>query len=126
MKLLSLLTYALIPVAGLTDTASTDKSPVCWSLKYALDVNWKISISPVPKDDIGPLCHELWKGLKRHWLCTVFRPNDCGAWRNDSTPGGEPLDGVRWHFHTTALCNPGMVESAYWEATHNKYGVIQC
>lgn len=126
MKLLSLLTCSMATLVGLIGMA-TAGGPVCWWTHDSFTRHYKIKISPVPKEEVGPLCHEFWKNLKGHWLCTVSSPHGCGPWTNTTFPDkGVKLEGVEWKFTVIRGCNSGMVESAFWGATKNKYGAIDC
>lgn len=33
---------------------------------------------------------------------------------------------MKWTFRPYMFCNKGHVESAWWEATRNRFGAIQC
>ncbi|KAG8169928.1 hypothetical protein KVR01_000673 [Diaporthe batatas] len=80
---------------------------------------YQIFIYDVPPESIDGICGGLWAGLKRHWLCTVSSPHTCGNLRDGD---GKTLV---WNFHVAPyLCNKGMVQSAFWEATKNKFGAI--
>nr|XP_036586760.1 uncharacterized protein CTRU02_03348 [Colletotrichum truncatum]KAF6797317.1 hypothetical protein CTRU02_03348 [Colletotrichum truncatum] len=62
------------------------------------------------------MCGDFWTGLNQFkHSCTV------------SVPNCENVDGVlNLRFMTASSCNAGMIASAWWEATKNKYGNIQC
>lgn len=49
----------------------------------------------------------------------VHRPNSCGPGKHNATD----LD---LRFKTSHACQVGMVHSAFWEGTENKYGGIKC
>ncbi|KAG8162043.1 hypothetical protein KVR01_007808 [Diaporthe batatas] len=125
MKLPSLLTCSSVTLVGLVGMATADA--VCARNNYALEKKWVVTIAPVPKDQVGPTCHELWKGLKRQWLlCMVMSPHGCEEYYNDKGHLGPVGNGLQWVFTTGLLCNAGMVESAFWEATHNNHGAVDC
>ena len=70
-------------------------------------------------DDISGVCGKLWENLNRFWGagCHAYTPT-CGARGH-----GNPL---YWEFGGAAGCNSGMVESSWWEATHNRWGSLHC
>ncbi|KAI9853772.1 MAG: hypothetical protein M1813_001814 [Trichoglossum hirsutum] len=74
-----------------------------------------VRVDNVP--NISDVCGGLWDNLKYFAACVASEPS-CGA-----VGPGNPL---QWKFNVGAGCNGGMVESAWWEATHNKYGSISC
>lgn len=50
-----------------------------------------------------------------------------GCLRSRAYCGGLEADRtLYWHFRVPLGCNPGMIEAIWWEATRNKYGVINC
>lgn len=128
MKLLSLLTCSMVTLVGLIGMATAappDSQPQCQRTGDYFTKHYNIFIAPLPKKEIGPLCDTFWKKLKRHWLCTVSSPHGCGPWTN-STRGANGTEGVKWEFTVFKGCNSGMVESAFWEATKNRHGGIDC
>ncbi|POS74274.1 hypothetical protein DHEL01_v207337 [Diaporthe helianthi] len=81
--------------------------------------NYKVVIRKVAKTEVPHLCHLLWNNLRRFQiLCLVSSPS-CEP---GSIIPGEPA--LIWKFTTAAFCNSGCIASAYWESTHNKYGVL--
>ncbi|KAL1871424.1 hypothetical protein Daus18300_004791 [Diaporthe australafricana] len=71
-------------------------------------------------ENIGTICHHFWNGLKQFGAaCMVHRPNSCGPGKHNETD----LD---LRFKTSHACQVGMVHSAFWEGTENKYGSISC
>ena len=68
------------------------------------------------------ICGGLWDNLKHFSDCLVATDSNCEP--------GEGYDGqdydMIWSFGTMSICNPGMVESAWWEATKNEWGAIDC
>ncbi|PGH12249.1 hypothetical protein AJ79_04429 [Helicocarpus griseus UAMH5409] len=70
-------------------------------------------------DDIPGICGGLWDNLNRFPACASSSQTSCGQGSNG--PGH-----LHWEFTVTIYCNPGMVESAWWEATRNRFGAITC
>jgi hypothetical protein len=101
---------------GLTLTATAYGSASCattaaiWGI-----VGYAIGATGV--EDIPKTCGDLWQGLKQFHDCIGVGIASCGK---DS-------DGkLVWNFTNGSGCNKGMVQSAWWEATKNKYGAIDC
>ncbi|KXH36088.1 hypothetical protein CNYM01_10333 [Colletotrichum nymphaeae SA-01] len=69
-------------------------------------------------DDVPKVCGDLWTKLRRHSGCLAASDASCRA----GTDKGELI----WHFVASTFCNVGMVQSAWWEATHNEYGAVEC
>lgn len=73
-------------------------------------------------DDVGMRCDRLWSGLANHrFLCTVTKPNCQRSEIHEK--------GLEWSFTAGMGCDVGCVQSAFWEATRNKFGsldVSQC
>ncbi|KAK2603061.1 hypothetical protein N8I77_009545 [Diaporthe amygdali] len=122
MKFPALLNASMLLFAGIVGTVTAE--PVCWRRDELLGFNWKVYIAPVPPEDIGHICHKFWGGLKQFVHCTVYTPNSCGPWTN--TTYGNNEDGLVANFWTNILCNDGMMEAAFWEATKNQYGAMTC
>ncbi|KAF9871456.1 hypothetical protein CkaCkLH20_11103 [Colletotrichum karsti] len=113
MKLSTLLTSTTALLAtNLVGTAHAGAA--CMSSNKAGTKFWEINIDDV--DDVKAVCGLLWDNLARWPGCTVNRPNGCG-----SPFGG---NNVYMYFSTSLVCNKGMVKSAFWHATHNRYGSI--
>ncbi|KAK1596421.1 uncharacterized protein LY79DRAFT_657291 [Colletotrichum navitas] len=73
--------------------------------------------APVP--DITSTCGALWDNLRRFPSCALVFGPWCGP--------HPKLDGVlTWKLTLPAYCNRGMVESAWWEATFNRFGGLDC
>ena len=69
--------------------------------------------------DVPGVCGGLWDNLKAFpWNCAVLADADCHAEGDGHT--------LKWTFTTWQACNEGMVESAWWEATQNKWGFQRC
>lgn len=93
----------------------------CQRRKAAAGMTWeyKIYVQMVPKWNWDMLCEKLWRELKQFQaLCMVSKAH-CGV---AGMPGEDLDDIVKWEFQAGLGCNPGAVEAAYWEATHNIYG----
>ncbi|TEA12008.1 hypothetical protein C8034_v006841 [Colletotrichum sidae] len=114
MKFQALLAAFLVTLAGLVSTVLADAA--CIRSANGGSVFWEIKIDRVP--DVGKVCHYLWQGLRRHIACVVTQPNGCDS----------PFDGdeLYMYFTTSLVCNTGMVESAFWHATSNDYGPVDC
>ncbi|OAL07749.1 hypothetical protein IQ06DRAFT_342457 [Phaeosphaeriaceae sp. SRC1lsM3a] len=82
--------------------------------QFAADFD--ITASGVP--DIPGTCGGLWDNLKRF--------ADCIGVGNNEFCREEENGDLRWHFQNGASCNAGMVESAWYEATKNEYGPLDC
>ncbi|KAK3356364.1 hypothetical protein B0T25DRAFT_516045 [Lasiosphaeria hispida] len=67
--------------------------------------------------DISGVCGGLWDNLKRFSACSASA-TFCGARGGDNH--------LVWEFSVPSVCNGGMVESTWWEATHNNWGGIDC
>jgi hypothetical protein len=72
--------------------------------------------------NVPGVCGGLWHNIKRFSACQVISNQSCGP--------GEGYDGrhydMIWRFGSVSICNRGMVHSAWWEATKNKWGSISC
>lgn len=81
---------------------------------------YTISANDIP--DVPGTCGGLWDNLKHFSSCLLISSPKCDP--------GEGYDGQKydmiWHFGSTSICNEGMVESAWYEATKNQYGSINC
>lgn len=68
-------------------------------------------------DDVGAVCHRLWKGLAQHrFLCPVSKAS-CEKHMIYEK-------GLEWRFRVGLGCDVGCVQSAFWEATRNKFGAL--
>jgi hypothetical protein len=67
--------------------------------------------------DISGICGALWDNLKRFSQCSASA-SFCGARGTDNH--------IEWEFTAPSICNGGMVESTWWEATRNNLGGIDC
>lgn len=76
---------------------------------------WQIDIPNIPEsDDINVICNRLFRELEVWTICGLAKPFSCWEGHNRT---------LKWHFGTTIFCNPGMIQSAFWEATNkNQYG----
>ena len=77
-------------------------------------ISWVVVAGGVP--DISGICGGLWDNLHRFSECSVSHPY-CGPDVNGA---------LKWEFTVPAICNAGMVESTWWEATANNWGSIDC
>ncbi|WYZ46322.1 hypothetical protein EsH8_IX_000547 [Colletotrichum jinshuiense] len=68
--------------------------------------------------DVPAVCGGLWDNLKRFVPCAVPVDATC---REGEQPGS-----LIWHFKASTGCNAGMIGSAWWEATRNEFGGLQC
>ncbi|KAK4616189.1 hypothetical protein CLAFUW4_09743 [Fulvia fulva] len=73
--------------------------------------------APQPIPDISGVCGGLWDNLGGWSQCSASE-SSCGV-------VGQYND-LQWKFTVPSICNHGMVESAWWEATENAYGDLQC
>ncbi|OHF03159.1 hypothetical protein CORC01_01543 [Colletotrichum orchidophilum] len=68
-------------------------------------------------DLVPALCGQLWDKLKRFPACHTSLNVACeNKWEGE----------LNWRFQVMGYCNHGMVESAWYEATANRWGMIQC
>ncbi|WYZ37594.1 hypothetical protein EsH8_II_001100 [Colletotrichum jinshuiense] len=74
-------------------------------------------ITAVVDEDIGSICHRLWHNLERFQICKTITSESCAD-------GG--LSYLNWAFTVGPGCNPGMVNSAWWETTRGRYGNVYC
>ncbi|EFQ30942.1 hypothetical protein CGRA01v4_08638 [Colletotrichum graminicola] len=69
--------------------------------------------------DIPGTCGALWDNLRRFPSCAIIFNAWCGP--------HPKMDGVLiWKLSLPAYCNRGMIESAWWEATFNSFGGLNC
>lgn len=127
MKLPVLLTALVLPLAIQGNDVDPPHwewtNPVCWREHHGLSFEWKVSISPVPQEKVGDICHKFWRGLRQFGQCSATS-TDCSPWNNNTY--GLQKHGVKAHFWTSVFCNGGMVQAAFWEGTHNDYGGLNC
>jgi hypothetical protein len=69
--------------------------------------------------DIPAVCGGLWSNLRRFTECHALAGTSCGQ-------GSKGAGHMHWQLNISLLCNAGMVHSAWWEATRNKWGAIDC
>ncbi|GJC78025.1 hypothetical protein ColLi_00863 [Colletotrichum liriopes] len=117
-----------VPSPGSEDAAriafiQNDVRAICQHREVPLDVVHSYSVmsnpflDPVP--DIPKTCGDLWSNLRRHPGCAAASDARCHE--------HEDMKGVLvWHFGVSLFCDNGMVGSAWWEATHNEFGNLQC
>jgi hypothetical protein len=111
---LTAITTALV-AATLTERANAWTSCAHATQGGLIIQEWTVSASDVP--DIPGTCGGLWDNLKRFPDCIGISAPGC------YDQGGNTLV---WQFNVGISCNPGMVESAWWEATQNQYGALDC
>jgi hypothetical protein len=111
MQLPSLSVLALATVAAFGDTAS---AATCIQTMLATHIVYTVVATEVSN---GPgVCGGLWSNLRRFGLCSASETS-CEA---------DDRGRLVWKFTVTIGCNKGMVHSAWWEATQNKWGGISC
>ncbi|KAK7923672.1 hypothetical protein PG985_007743 [Apiospora marii] len=100
--------------AGLGFVAAARAATKCIQFKVQSGNDYAVGADGV--DDIPGICGGLWDNLKHSGACPVLGMHSCGA------EGA----GLVWKFGVTDFCNRGHVESAWWEATKNRWGAIHC
>ncbi|KZL87967.1 hypothetical protein CI238_12599 [Colletotrichum incanum] len=78
-------------------------------------------ISAVVNESPSRICGRLWHNLSRFRSCGAITK----AWCEDNSVEGGDMH-LNWGFTLTLLCDPGCVNSAWFEATRNRYGAIDC
>ncbi|KAK2000146.1 hypothetical protein LX36DRAFT_709600 [Colletotrichum falcatum] len=87
---------------------------VLWT---SVSVKSNLNEGAVP--DIPKTCGALWDNLRRFFACAVIHHPTCGP--------HPTIKGVLiWTFYTHSICNHNIIGSAWWEATHNKFGDLKC
>ncbi|KAK1988912.1 hypothetical protein LZ30DRAFT_817936 [Colletotrichum cereale] len=125
---------ALLAVREISDEGMTGEEARAWLFKYGstapcqaeihtlefaytYGVMSNLRLAAVP--DIGDTCDALWKHLRRFPTCAIIFEPSCGP--------HPTVDGILvWTFTVMSLCGPGMVGSAWWEATQNEFGSLGC
>ncbi|KAK1979990.1 hypothetical protein LZ30DRAFT_751024 [Colletotrichum cereale] len=79
------------------------------------------TITAVVNETTARICGRLWHNLSRFHSCGAITKQWC---EDNSDDGGEKV--LNWGFTLTMLCDPGCVESAWFEATRNRYGALNC
>ncbi|KAK7918084.1 hypothetical protein PG985_009958 [Apiospora marii] len=67
--------------------------------------------------DVPGICGGLWDNLHHSHMCEIMSEHSC----EETAPGH-----LTWKFAVYGTCKNGMVESAWWEATKNRFGAIDC
>ncbi|KAK2056263.1 hypothetical protein LY76DRAFT_647791 [Colletotrichum caudatum] len=69
--------------------------------------------------DVMATCREVWDNLRRFPACVIVANHWCEP---------HPMDKsiLTWKMTVPGMCDPGMVASAWWESTFNKYGGLEC
>ncbi|KZL80280.1 hypothetical protein CI238_10602 [Colletotrichum incanum] len=124
----TLFARAPVPSKDSKDAASItftqhDVRAICQHRALPLDVAHSYSVMSNPGldsvPDISKTCGDLWSNLRRHPGCAAASEATCREHEN--------MEGVLvWHFTASSFCNVGMVGSAWWEATHNEFGHLEC
>jgi hypothetical protein len=96
-------------------TLAPMSSPSCYMTSSGFVIMYRIKASAVA--DYKGVCRGLWNNLKTFRMACIPTHRYCGP---------DQLGGLEWEFNSAVFCNAHMVESAWWEATRNKFGVIQC
>ncbi|KAH6885670.1 hypothetical protein BKA70DRAFT_111999 [Coprinopsis sp. MPI-PUGE-AT-0042] len=108
MKTTTFLT-SIIALAGVAAANS------CVKNEHGLYTYTVTTDSTVP--DISGVCGGLWDNLKQFSQCSASA-TFCGA--------NGPKNVLKWQFTVPSICNSGMVQATWWDATQNKYGGITC
>ncbi|KAF2750944.1 hypothetical protein M011DRAFT_523858 [Sporormia fimetaria CBS 119925] len=69
--------------------------------------------------NIPDVCGRLWNELSQFSSCVVGTSHSC---EERAPPNGR----LRWVFSVGYGCDGGAVEAAWWDATLNDYGAIDC
>ncbi|PVH81488.1 hypothetical protein DL98DRAFT_571118 [Cadophora sp. DSE1049] len=67
--------------------------------------------------NVASVCGGLWDNLKHFPDCIGISAPAC--WDRGSGK-------LQWEFNVGTSCNGGMVNSAWWEATRNQWGSVNC
>lgn len=68
-------------------------------------------------ENVQATCKGLWEGIKQHrFLCPLSKKR--------CEPSMVYDKGLEWSFTAGLGCDVGCVQSAFWEATRNKYGAL--
>lgn len=111
MKVTSIYTTSLTALAAFTTTTLANSCILQNNGIYT----YIVDADTMP--DISGVCGGLWDNLKRFSQCSASATS-CGAVGTDNN--------LHWQFNVPSICNGGMVESAWWEATKNQWGSIDC
>jgi hypothetical protein len=105
--------------AVISFTSGTMANHCSWKLyEGPLFRRWLVIGSGV--DDIPARCGGFWDGMKNknfHGACGALTTTNCGKDGNGD---------MVINFTSGSGCNSGHIESAWWEATKNKFGPIHC
>ncbi|KAK7448591.1 hypothetical protein CaCOL14_011764 [Colletotrichum acutatum] len=95
-------------------------SPTCtgnYFKMFNLNRKWMIHAMVPDVDAIPDICGGLWDNLKKFPICTPNPDAGCeNKWEGIMT----------WRFGTVGICNDGMIQAVWWEATRNKFGPLKC
>lgn len=90
------------------------------TVRYDVWVNNEIN-----PDEAPGICGGLWDNMKRFGDCATPSKTRCeSVWIQDSET--ERHSEFTWQFRAAASCNPGKIESTWWEATKNNHGALSC
>ncbi|TDZ25079.1 hypothetical protein Cob_v001672 [Colletotrichum orbiculare MAFF 240422] len=103
---------------------ATKVGPKCEkrSRNVGTEAIWTVTADTIPKDKRRSICPELWRQLEQFDF-------SCGVARSSGSycqPRGLHGEDFKWQLYVPFHCNWGMVEAAWWEATHNEYGALNC
>ncbi|KAK2021967.1 hypothetical protein LX32DRAFT_603699 [Colletotrichum zoysiae] len=69
--------------------------------------------------DVVATCHDVWAHLRRFPACGIVVHPWCEPHPKDKSI-------LTWSMTVPGMCDPGMIASAWWEATFNNYGELEC
>ncbi|KAK1969605.1 hypothetical protein LY78DRAFT_339783 [Colletotrichum sublineola] len=78
-------------------------------------------VNAVVNETTARICGRLWHNLSRFHSCGAITK----AWCEDHSGDNNQMV-LNWGFTLTSICHTGCVESAWYEATRNRYGSINC
>ncbi|KAI9376097.1 hypothetical protein BJX61DRAFT_491348 [Aspergillus egyptiacus] len=99
----------LLALAALATQSSASTCENTWTPPNFYH-DWEVRVPGVP--DIPAVCGRLWDEL----VCPAPSRTSC---RDDSGT-------LVWKFSSGVSCNAGDLESAWWRATKNSHGAIDC
>lgn len=106
-------------ISTLLALTSLSQATTCTVCRDGFNIN-HIKVTADNVLDVPGICGGLWDNLKRFSDCSTPSATSCGGGESGVTG---PLE---WKFAASQYCNPGMVESTWWEATKNDFGGIEC
>jgi hypothetical protein len=105
---------SILYLAGLSTLIGTTSAASCVLQNTGVH-RWIVKAGPMA--DISGICGGLWDNLRRFSQCSASG-TFCGARGTDNH--------LEWEFTAPSICNGGMVESTWYEATRNNFGSIDC